>query len=146
MALNKDSKDLGYNLGRVVAIVEIIEGENLFSLVFNNAKEKLPFYLNKALSKKDHNLNRELVGPAEFILSKELPSKVITAIDDKGTYSIGYYHQKSYLEGKYHGNYGIVETTIEHHTPYIIEDKTDSNSVGVSIVKDNVIDDLKREC
>lgn len=146
MALNKENKNYYYNLGRVVAIVEIIEDVKLFSLVFDNAREKLPYHLNKALLKEKHNLHAELLDPANVVLMEgDLPSHVITAVDSTGVYAIGYYHQKSYLQGKYNGVFGLVETTIEHHVPYKIEDKTECGGSEVSSdAKDNIIEELKR--
>ena len=53
MGLNKDFKDYSYNLGRTVAVVEIINGlrETFASQVADNAKDKLPYQLKEALKK-----------------------------------------------------------------------------------------------
>ena len=55
MALNKDFKDYSYNLGRAVAVVEIINGlrQTFASDVANNAKDKLPYQLTEALKNED---------------------------------------------------------------------------------------------
>ena len=55
MALNKDFKDYSYNLGRTVAVVEIINGlrETFASQVADNAKDKLSYQLKEALKKHD---------------------------------------------------------------------------------------------
>ena len=47
MALDKEFKDYSYNLGRTVAVVEIINGlhQTFAADVANNAKDKLPFLL-----------------------------------------------------------------------------------------------------
>lgn len=137
MALDKKYKDYGYNMGRAVAVVEIINGlpRTFASDVFDNALQKLPYQLKTALAKEKHNLHRELVEPADVVLNHgELPSKPISAIDHSGRYWIGYYHEKSYLADAYWGIYGIEETTVEHHTPERIE------VTG----GDNAIDELKR--
>lgn len=62
MALNKDFKDYSYNLGRTVAVVEIINGlrQTFASDVANNAKDKLPYQLTEALKK--HNWTNARIG------------------------------------------------------------------------------------
>ncbi len=138
MALSKENKNYYYNLGRTVALVEIINGlKNTFaSLVFDNAKEKLPYQLAEALKKDAHNLHKELLEPADVVLNKgDLPSKMMTAVDPVGRYWIGYNHEKSYLEDTYKGIYGKEEITIECHTPEHI----DATDLG-----DNRIDELRR--
>lgn len=146
MALNKESKNYYYNLGRVVAIVEIMTGEGLVSLVFNNAKEKLPYHLTKAMHDDKHNLHKELLAPAHVVLMEgELPKNIMTVHDSNGLYHIGYYHQKAYLEDKYKGNYGKIETVIEHHTPVKIEDRIDSESIKATIESNNEIEELRRQ-
>lgn len=138
MALNKEFKDYSYNLGRTVAVVEIINGlrDSFSSQVANNAKDKLPYQLTEALKNNKHNIHNELVGPADVVLNHgELPSKPVTAIDPVGRYWIGYYHEKSYLADTYNGIFGKEEVTIEHHTPEHIDVPADM---------DNTIDDLKR--
>ena len=137
MALDKNYKDYSYNLGRTVAVVEIMNGlpKTFRSDVFDNAMQKLPYQLNQALLKHKHNLFGELVEPAGVILNNwKLPSKVLSAIDPTGRFWTGYYHEKSYLADTYKGIYGTEETTVEHHTPERIE------VTG----GDNAIDELKR--
>ena len=138
MALNKDYKDYSYNLGRAVAVVEIINGLRITfaSDVFDNALQKLPYQLKTALNKEKHNLHKELVEPADIVLNHgELPSKTVSTIDPSGRYWIGYNHEKSYLANEYKGIYGIEETTVEHYTPDHIDVRPDT---------DNTIDELKR--
>lgn len=110
MALNKEFKDYSYNLGRAVAVVEIINGlrQTFASDVANNAKDKLPYQLTEALKKHTHNIHKELTGPADVVLNHgELPSKPVTAIDPMGRYWIGYYHEKAYLADTYHDYYEL---------------------------------------
>lgn len=138
MALNKELKDYAYNLGRTVAVVEIMNGlrETFASDVANNAKEKLPYQLTEALKKINHNIYKELVDPADVVLNHgELSSKVITAIDSEGRYWIGYYHEKSYLTDTYCGIFGREEVTVEHYTP---------EHIDVSSGMDNSVDELRR--
>jgi hypothetical protein len=138
MALNKDFKDYSYNLGRTVAVVEIINGlrETFASQVADNANDKLPYQLKEALKKTSHNIHKELLEPADVVLNHgELPSKPVTTIDPMGRYWIGYYHEKAYLADTYKGIFCKVETTIEEHVPERIDVPADS---------DNTIDDLKR--
>lgn len=138
MALNKDFKDYSYNLGRTVAVVEIINGlrETFASQVADNANDKLPYQLKDALKKTSHNIHKELIEPADVVLNHgELPSKSVTTIDPMGRYWIGYYHEKAYLADTYKGIFGKVETTIEEHVPERIDVPADT---------DNTIDDLKR--
>ena len=138
MGLNKDFKDYSYNLGRTVAVVEIINGlrETFASQVADNANDKLPYQLKEALKKTSHNIHKELIEPADVVLNHgELPSKPVTAIDPMGRYWIGYYHEKAYLADTYKGVFGKVETTIEEHVPERIDVLADA---------DNSIDDLKR--
>lgn len=138
MALNKDFKDYSYNLGRTVAVVEIINGlrETFASQVADNANDKLPYQMKEALKKTSHNIHKELIEPGDVVLNHgELPSKPVTTIDPMGRFWIGYYHEKAYLADTYKGIFGKVETTIEHHTPEHIVVPADA---------DNTIDDLKR--
>ncbi len=137
MGLNKENKNYCYNIGRVVAVVEIINGlrENFPRLVFDNAKDNLPYQLREALKCDKHNLHCELIGPADIVLNGEIPSKEMTSIDTVGTYWIGYYHEKAYLADTYKGIYGKEEVTIDHHTPEKVE---------ADAAVDNSIDELKR--
>jgi hypothetical protein len=138
MALNKEFKDYSYNIGRAVAVVEIINGlrETFASQVADNAKDKLPYHLKEALKKTSNNIHKELLEPADVVLNHgELPSKPVTTIDPMGRYWIGYYHEKAYLADTYKGVFGKVETTIEEHVPEHIDVPADT---------DNIIDDLKR--
>lgn len=148
MALNKESKDYYYNLGRVVAIVQIMQNLNstFASDVFNNALEKLPYHLNIALRKNKHNLHKELLEASELVRRRaEFPKSIMTAYDHAGTYYIGYYHQKSYLQSKYNGIYGNVETSIEHHTPCKIDLKESAGgAIDGAVISDNSIEDLRR--
>ena len=138
MGLNKDFKDYNYNLGRTVAVVEIINElrETFASQVADNANDKLPYQLYEAVKKTSHNLHKELIEPADVVLNHgELPSKPVTTIDPMGRYWIGYYHEKAYMADTYKGIFGRVETTIEEHVPEHIDVPADT---------DNTIDDLKR--
>ena len=138
MALDKNFKDYSYNLGRTVAVVEIINGlrQTFASDVANNAKDKLPYQLTVAMKNERHNIHRELIEPSDVVLNHgELPSKPVTAIDPMGRYWIGYYHEKAYLADTYKGIFGKEEVTIEHHTP---------EHIDVPAGIDNEIDDLKR--
>ena len=138
MGLNKDFKDYNYNLGRTVAVVEIINElrETFASQVADNANDKLPYQLYEAVKKTSHNLHKELIEPADAVLNHgELPSKPVTTIDPMGRYWIGYYHEKAYLADTYKGIFGKVETTIEEHVPERIDVPADT---------DNTIEDLKR--
>ena len=144
MGLNKDNENYYYNLGRTVALVEIMNGlsTRLMSQVFDNAFAALPYQLKKALFNDKHNLHAELLEPANVVLMKgEIPHGVMTACDSNGSYAIGYYHQKHYLEEKYHGIYGKVETVVVEHVPEKVEYTPD----GVSVKDcDNIIEELKR--
>jgi hypothetical protein len=138
MGLDKENKNYCYNLGRVVALVEIVNGLQITFAgdVFNNAKDKLPYQLKEALRKEKHNLHGELIDPADVVLnSGELPSKPMTTVDVTGKYWIGYYHEKAYLADAYKGIYGIEEYIIEHHSP---------ERIDVPEGMDNSIDELRK--
>ena len=143
MALDKTSKNYFYNLGRTVALVEIMNGvERLVAQVNDNAKEKLPYQLREALKKQDHNLYKELIGPADVVLNQgELPSQILDPATQGNTYQVGYYHQKAYLENTYHGMYGKVETEMTVHVP----ERIDFSPEGVNADgKDNTIEELRK--
>lgn len=134
MALDKESKNYCYNLGRTVAVVEAMNGvERLASQVNDNAAEKLPFQLREALKKQNHNLLPELIDPADIVLKGEMPSKVLEPMQGN-TYWVGYYQEKSYLEKTYKGIFGKVETEVTEHIPERV----------VATTTDNVIDELKK--
>ena len=144
MALDKEFKNYYYNLGRTVALVEIMNKlpQTFAGLVFDNANEKLPYQLNEALKRDSHKLHKELVEPADVVLNHgELPSKVLSSVDAHGTYWIGYYHQKSYLADTYKGVYGEVETEVSEHVP----EKVDFSPEGIKDNgKDNIIEELRK--
>jgi len=145
MALDKSNKNYYYNLGRTVALVEIINNlpMNFAGLVFDNANEKLPYQLREALKRNSHNLHKELIEPADVVLfhGELLPTKVMTSVDANGTYWIGYYHQKSYLADAYKGVFGMVETEVSEHVP----EKVDFSPEGVNADgKDNIIEELRK--
>lgn len=124
MGLDKNNKNYFYNLGRVVAIVEIMEDTHpsWVRRVFSNASENLPYNLRQALAHDKHNIHGELIDPADIVLNRgELPKTPISACDENGQFWIGHYHERHYLDGKYNGCYGNVETVVEHYTPERIE-------------------------
>jgi len=121
MALDRNNRNYYYNLGRCVAIVEIMNElpKTFRSLVFDNAFEKLPFQLNEALAKDKHNLHDELMSVAEVILAdgNEFPKGLLTAYDTNGSFWIGLYHEGKYLDDTYHDVYGNAETVILDNIP-----------------------------
>lgn len=138
MALDKTSKNYCYNVGRTVAIVEIMNGlQSTFAAqVHDNAAAKLPYQLREALKNAQHNIHAELVEPADIALNVgDLPTKDMGSIDKTGSYWIGYYHEKAYLSEHYKGVFGKEEVTIEHHTP---------ERVSFDDTTDNTINELKR--
>lgn len=138
MALNKSSKNYCYNIGRAVAIVEIVNnlrGE-FAAKVHDNASANLPYQLREALKNNHHILHHELVESADVTLNGgELPSKDMATIDKVGSYWIGYYHEKSYLADTYNGIYAKEEIIVSHHTPERMQVDADA---------DNTINELKR--
>lgn len=128
--LNKESRDYCYCLGRIVACVEITNQCNIASCVYNNAKTALAYQLREALTKSTHNVHKEIIEVAEVVLSKELPSRVLTAIDKNGTYWIGYYHEMQYLQKKYNGLFGNIKTTVTRHSPEIIKSNIISKPIA----------------
>jgi len=143
MALDKTSRNYFYNLGRTVALVEIMNGvERLVTQVNDNASEKLPYQLREALKKKDHNLINELIDPSDVVLNQgTLPSKVLDSATEGNTYWVGYYHEKAYLDETYHGVYGKVETEVSEYMP----ERVDYSPDGVNHeAKDNIIDELRK--
>lgn len=130
IGLNKESRDYCYCLGRIVACVEITNQCNIASRVYNNAKTALAYQLREALTKSTHNVHKEIIEVAEVVLSKELPSRVLTAIDKNGTYWIGYYHEMQYLQKKYNGLFGNIKTTVIRHSPEIIKSNIISKPIA----------------
>lgn len=120
MALDKNNKNYFYNVGRTVAIVEVMNElpDTWRGKVCTNANQNLPYQLKKALFNERHNLHKELLDPAHVTLMEgELPKTLMTVEDKTGLFWIGYYHEKAYLDETYRGIYGKVETTIEEHVP-----------------------------
>lgn len=131
MALDKTNKNYFYNVGRTVAIVEIMNElpDTWRGKVCTNAYQNLPYQLKKALF-------NELLDPAHVtLMDGELPTTLMSVEDKTGLFWIGYYHEKAYLTDTYKGIFGKVETTIEEHVPEHIDVPADT---------DNTIDDLKR--
>lgn len=128
MALDKENKSFYYNLGRAVAVVELMNGVELVRQVNDNAAQKLSYELREALKKQNHNLIQELVEPADIVLKEELPSKVLEP-EQGNVYWVGYYHEKSYIDNTYHGIYGKVSTEVVEHTPEIIEASNVMNGI-----------------
>ena len=138
MALDKTNKNYYYNLGRVTAIVELMNDMpyNFVGKVFDNANNILPYWLKKSLFNDNHNLHKELLEPADVVLMHgEIPKTLMTVVDKNGSFYIGYYQQKAYVTETYGTAIGKEEVTIEHHTPERIDVPADT---------DNTIDDLKR--
>lgn len=137
MGLDKNNKNYFYNLGRVVAIVEIMEDTHpsWVRKVFSNASENLPYNLRQALAHDKHNIHGELIDPADIVLNRgELPKTPISACDGNGQFWIGHYHERHYLDRTYKGVFGKVETTVEKHVPERVDISGDSQP----------IDDLRR--
>ncbi len=144
MALDKENENYYYNLGRTVALVEIMNGlDGKFMIkVFDNAFQNLPHHLKKALFNDKHNLHKELLEPADVVLMHgEIPHGILTEYDISGSYAIGYYHEKAYLDTTYHGVYGKVETEVVEHIP----ERIDSTPEGMNADwNDNIIEELRR--
>ena len=90
MSLNKENKNYCYNLGRTVALVEIINKlEHTFmSKVYDNAFVYLPYQLRNALFNDKHNLHKELLEPAHVVLMEgEIPHGILTSYDKTGSSS-----------------------------------------------------------
>ena len=120
MALDKNNRNYFYNVGRTVALVEIMNElpDTWRGKVCTNANQNLPYQLKKALFNERHNLHKELLDPANVTLMEgELPKTLMSVPDKTGSFWIGYYHEKAYLADTYKGIYGKVETTIEEHVP-----------------------------
>lgn len=135
MALDKTNKNYYYNVGRCVAVIEIMNGLGIGfrSSVFNNANDKLPYQLKTALANDSHNLHNELLEPAEVVLLEgELPKKIMDS-EQGGSFWMGYYNEKSFVEEKYGGIFGKVTTERTEYTPS-----------AVSAVEDNNIEELER--
>lgn len=101
--LDKESKNYYYNLGRVVAIVEIMNGlrPDFFQKVSINAYAYLPYHLTKALFNDNHNLHAELLDPADIVLRQgKIPHGLFFGRDKNGEYALGYYHQKAYIDNQ----------------------------------------------
>lgn len=132
MALDKNNKNYYYNLGRTVAIVEIIENQPISwkRKVFENAFVNLPYNLKNALKNSRHNIHNELIEPADIVLNGgEIPKEPMTAVDMNGLFWIGYYHEADFLDRTYKGVFGKVETTIEKHVPERVDISGDSQPI-----------------
>lgn len=138
MAIDKTNKNYYYNLGRVTAIVELMNDmpDNFVCKVFDNANNILPYWLKKSLFNDKHNLHKELLEPADVVLMHgEIPKTLMSVVDKNGSFFIGYYQQKAYITENYGTAIGKEEVTIKHHTP---------ERIDVPAFTTNTIDDLKR--
>lgn len=133
MALEKNCKNYYYNLGRCVAVVEIMVNRKMYAAVAINPSEKLRYSLDKAIMMERHNLHGELCDIMKVVGLEKLPSRILTALDLKGQYDIGYYHEKEYLDATYGGTYGVEETVVTETIPE-----------NVSPIQDNTLPDLER--
>ena len=132
MALDKSNENYYYNLGRVIALVEIINDlpHRIVSKMFDNPFQILPYWLKKSLFNEKHNLHKELLDPADVVLMKgEIPHGMVSSYDKTGSCPIGYYHEKSYLDKTYHGIYGKVETEVSEHVPQVVNAETVDNNI-----------------
>lgn len=130
MALDNIFNNFFYNLGRVVAITEIMNDvKNLVIQVNDNAAEKLPYQLREALKKQNHNLLPKLINPADIVLNGELPSQVLKP-EQGNPYWIGYYHEKAYLDKVFKGVFGNVGAEVTEHVPARVEVPVESNEIN----------------
>lgn len=119
MALDKNNKNYFYNVGRTVALVEIMNElpDTWRGKVCTNAFQYLPYQLKKSLFDERHNLHKELLAPAHVTLMEgELPMTLMSVKDETGIFWVGYYHQKAYIDKTYKV-IGKMETEVYEHVP-----------------------------
>lgn len=93
MPLNKEDKNLAYNIGRLIAIVESTQQvqPTFASDCITNPLDKLGFHLTNAIK---GERGEELSNIIANMECDKLPS--FLSAEDKGKAYIGYYHQKSF--------------------------------------------------
>lgn len=131
MGLDKTNVDYYYNLGRLIAIVEIMNDLDVLFInrVIENPKQGMPFQLREACRKMNHVLYKELMSADENVaLKKDFESEQIKP-EPCGRVFIGYYHEKKYIGDNYKV-LGNVSTTVEHHDPEPVSDLNQPNEIS----------------
>lgn len=126
MCLDRNCINYHYRLGRLVAVVEAVTKIDITfsSKVFDNPAQKLPPQLNFAMEKKNHVLSKELFELAPVGLDeRKLPFQRLGDTGHGMSYWLGYEHEKKYIADNFGGCLGIVKTTVETHTPDVVEFK-----------------------
>lgn len=126
MSLDRNCINYHYRLGRLVAVVEAVSKIDITfsSKVFDNPAQKLPPQLNFAMGKKNHVLSKELFELAPVGLDeRKLPFQSLGDTGHGMSYWLGYEHEKKYIADNFGGCLGIVKTTVEIHTPDVVEFK-----------------------
>ena len=126
MGLDRNCINYHYRLGRLVAVVEAVTKIDITfsSKVFDNPAQKLPPQLNFAMGKKNHVLSKELFELAPVGLDdRKLPFQSLGDTGHGMSYWLGYEHEKNYIVDNFGGCLGIVKTTVETHTPDVVEFK-----------------------
>lgn len=124
MPLDRECKNYHYRLGRMVAVVEAVTKSDITfsSKVFENPAQKLPPQLNFAMEKKNHALSKELFELAPVGLDdRKLPFQSLGDTGHGMSYWLGYEHEKKYISDNFGECLGIVKTTVEIHTPEVVE-------------------------
>ena len=124
MGLDRNCINYHYRLGRLVAVVEAVTKIDITfsSKVFDNPAQKLPPQLNFAMEKKNHVLSKELFELAPVWLDeRKLPFQSLGDTGHGMSYWLGYEHEKKYIADNFVGCLGIVKTTVETHTPDVVE-------------------------
>lgn len=126
MGLDRNCINYHYSLGRLVAVVEAVTKSDMTfsSKVFDNPAQKLPPQLNFAMKKKNHALSKELFELAPVGLDdRKLPFQSLGDTGHGMSYWLGYEHEKKYIADNFGESLGIVKTTVEVHTPDVVEFK-----------------------
>lgn len=126
MGFDRNCINYHYRLGRLVAVVEAVTKSDMTfsSKVFDNPAQKLPPQLNFAMEKKNHALSKELFELAPVGLDdRKLPFQSIGDTSHGMSYWLGYEHEKKYIADNFGESLGIVKTTVEVHTPDVVEFK-----------------------
>ena len=124
MGLDRNCINYYYRLGRLVSVVESVTKIDITfsSKVFDNPAQKLPPQLNFAMKKKNHVLSKELFELAPVGLDeRKLPFQSLGDTGHGMSYWLGYEHEKKYIADNFGGCLGIVKTTVEIHTPEVVE-------------------------
>lgn len=129
MALDRKNTDRHYNIGRLTAVIQLMNDLDVLftNRVSENPKQALDIQVRDACRKQKHVLYDEFMNIYEILFNEDFESQMMKPVDC-GRFFIGCYHEKKYISDTYPA-IGNVSTTVQTHEPDVVSVLSTTNEI-----------------